>query len=847
MKLPVFLSKPRWLSKDAAIRRAAVMHDSDSELVANLGRLAREDADADVRLAAMKRLADPGIVQGLAHDDVDPGVRTQARALWLDLLTGTHAASPPLVERLRLLKAQEDAELIVHIARNAPEAPMRQAALERTSRPAVLLERAINDGDPAIRVALVARIDDEAQLTRLVERARTSDKQVSRAARERIDALRIARGHDATVEQRARQLCEQLEQLIRNPAHADVEAQIAARWSAVEAMIPAPLQARYQTALNLLVASRSAPMATPEPNVETPSGDTAATEESIDAEAGDIDCEPSLEAVSTQADAEAVAAVLIAQARFTASLDEAKAEQRQKQEQQQALIGELDAALGVADAALEAGASSQAHAAKTRIDDLRRRIKAALPRALAQHLIDIDKRYAQLSEWQQWADNQRRRQLCEEIDAIAASGIHPDAVASRVREAQAEWTRLDAAEARTSAKPSSLARRFHGACRAAMAPTQDYFKKRQELRQSHAQQVNALLDRGAAFAEDSSDWAGIITLRREMVEALRSLDSVEPRERKALAARLKTSLDALDARVTRRDQDVEQAKAVLINEAEALATDTPQRGAVAAIRDLQQRWQRAGNGRRARDQSQWKIFRGAIDAVFAGLDAERTERSAREADTRTQAETLCTEFEALATAASPIDRGASGRLQAAWDALRVRDEDLNRRFAAAQSQLRAAAEQAERSRRHARFDTWLARYRLCRAAENKIEPLDALRARWNDAAATDIAATLLDARFEASLDGAPSDFDDEASAAARELLLELEFLAGIEPDAADREQRRVLQVERLAARMRGGQTQSPTDELADLMARWSALGPLPDAPLDVRLERGVAAVLDTLS
>ncbi len=215
MKLPAFLNKPRWLSKDAATRRAAVLHDSDSELVANLGRLAREDADADVRVAAMKRLADPGIAQGLAHDDADLNVRAQARTLWIDLLTGTHASAPPLAERLRLLKAQDDNELITHIARNAREAPMRQAALDRSSRPGLLLERALDDADPAIRLALVARIDDEAQLARLAERARKSDKQVSRAARERIDALRIARGHDATVEQRARQLCEQLEQLVR--------------------------------------------------------------------------------------------------------------------------------------------------------------------------------------------------------------------------------------------------------------------------------------------------------------------------------------------------------------------------------------------------------------------------------------------------------------------------------------------------------------------------------------------------------------------------------------------------------------------------------------------------------
>lgn len=843
MKLPAFLNKPRWNSKDAATRRTAVALDSDSELLANLSRLAREDSDAEVRITAMKRLCDPGIAQGLAHDDADPGVRAQARALWVDLLTGTHASAPPMVERLRLLKAQDDSDLISHIARNAREVPMRQAALDRSSRPGFLLERALDDADPGVRLGLVERIDDEAQLTRLVERARKSDKQVSRAARERLEALRIARGHDATVEQHARQLCEQLEKLIQVPAHGDAEAELTTRWTAIETLIAGPLQARYRAAKNLLAASRNPRVAESEPVVEESISDAAAVTDT--ATGADVeDAGVGSETETTQADA--VAAALIAQARFAASLDEAKAAQRQKQEKQAALLGEFDTALRASEAALDAGASAQAHAAKTRVDGLRKRIEAPLPRALAQRLVDTEKRHAQLSEWQHWADNQRRLQLCEDIDTLAASGVHPDAVASRVREAQAEWTRLDVAEGRTTAMPNGLTRRFQAGCRAAMAPTQGYFKKRQELRQSHAQQVNALLEGGAAFTEDSADWPGMAMLRAEMIAALRGLDSVEPRERKLLAERLKTSLDVLDAHVARRDENIAQAKAALIKEAETLGGAVVPRGAVAAARELQQRWQLVGNGKRARDQAQWKAFRAAIDAVFERLDAERNERTARDADARAQAEAVCAEVEALAAAPSPAERGAAGRLQAAWDVLRVRDDDLNYRFAAAQSQLREAAQQVERSRRHARFDAWLTRYRLCRAAENQVEPIDVLREKWSGAAATDIATTLLAERFENSVSGTQADIDEDTATASRDVLLEIDFLAGIEADDADRERRRSLQVERLAARMRGGNALAPADELADLMTRWSALGPVPDTQSDVRLERSVAAVLRTL-
>src|SRR6186713_346676 len=148
MKLSGFLNKPRWQSKEAAVRRAGVAEDDDAELLANLSSIARQDADANVRTTAMKRLADPGLTQRLATEDTDAGVRTEARKLWLDLLAGTHLRSPSPVECARLLRAQDDAALIEHVARSARDAALRAAALARVTRSSLLADRATNDPDP---------------------------------------------------------------------------------------------------------------------------------------------------------------------------------------------------------------------------------------------------------------------------------------------------------------------------------------------------------------------------------------------------------------------------------------------------------------------------------------------------------------------------------------------------------------------------------------------------------------------------------------------------------------------------------------------------------------------------
>jgi hypothetical protein len=845
MKFPGFPGKPGWLSKDASARLAAVLHDNAPELLASLGRLAREDADTEVRIAALKRLADPGIAQGLAHDDADPKVRAQARTLWLDLLSGTHASAPSLPERVRLLKAQDEVELIEHIARRAHEPELRRAALARAARPAFLAERALDDADADIRASAVDRIDDEAQLARLAERARKSDKQVNRRARDRIETLRLARGDGATLEQRARSLCEQLEQLVRDPGHSGAETAIAARWRELDTTAPAALQTRFRVAGELLAASRSAqPRATVAvAAMETQSSqpvvvvmETAAAQASED--------------TTTTADAgtsiEAVVVPLLAQARFAASIDEVNTERQLQRERQQAMLADLRDMLTALDAAIESGSSAQAHTLWTRANARRREI-GELPRTLMSQLAASEQRYAEMSRWRHWADNQRRVQLCEEIEALPEAALHPDALAARIRDAQNEWTRLDAIEGNVNARPGGLPRRFHAACRAALAPAKAYFRKRQELRQTHAQQVAILLGRVGEPAPEPADWAATTTLRREVADALRGLDGVEPRERKALAQNLKAALTTLDARIEQRDRQIEQSKAALIAEAESLGQAAPQRGAVATVRELQQRWQALGNGRRSRDQAQWKAFRGAIDAVFGKLDAERAERGTRDTEARAQAESLCGEIEVLADSAQPPEGGAQGRLQAAWDALHVRDEGLSRRFAQARERLREASTARERKHRHARFTTWRERDRLCRSAELGAAAPDSLREQWNALSSDGVAATELAQRFDAALAGAAMPATAEAET-VRDILIQLEFLAGLESPAVDRERRRALQVARLAARMRGdAAAMKPADELAALLTRWSALGVIDDDDLDLRLQRGLDAALDVLS
>ena len=96
---------------------------------------------------------------------------------------------------------------------------------------------------------------------------------------------------------------------------------------------------------------------------------------------------------------------------------------------------------------------------------LRKTSAPAFSQAIQRRIVEAERRYTQLSQWQHWSDNQRRRQICESIEQLSGSGLHPDAIATRVREAQGEWSRLDAAEghAGDAHADHGWSRRFHAA------------------------------------------------------------------------------------------------------------------------------------------------------------------------------------------------------------------------------------------------------------------------------------------------------------------------------------------------------------------------------------------------
>jgi hypothetical protein len=206
------LRRPRWQHPDPDVRRRAVEALVPDQTTI-LEEVARADADPGVRRLAVRRIRDLDLLEALAVDDRDGGVREQAARRYRQLLGGVADDAPPLETRLARLRGVEAIEVLEHLAREAADAELRTRALERVERTAVLRDVALGDPLPAIRLAALERIDDEAILERVLAQSRTSDKRVSRRAREKLDVLREARERPRRIEAARTEVCAAVERL----------------------------------------------------------------------------------------------------------------------------------------------------------------------------------------------------------------------------------------------------------------------------------------------------------------------------------------------------------------------------------------------------------------------------------------------------------------------------------------------------------------------------------------------------------------------------------------------------------------------------------------------------------
>lgn len=861
MKLFARFRRPLWEHPETPRRAEAVRSETAPELIRLLPNIAASDTAAEVRRAAITRIDSAETLLGLLAAEKDSACREailgRVRARLLD-------AKVPAAERQQLAShAALPAELAETMAESAPEPELREAAVLRLNKPGLLQRRCLKDPDPALRLRLLERIADEATLERIAEAARGQDKALSRRAREKADALKLARGDAGAINQRALQLGSAFDALARS-LPADAEAQLAALDAEVEQLAPRldpallrRLQGHAASASAAVSALKTAhlPKPKPEPQPEaalaTASAETPADLSAANAvatgtadgaasasAAADATVEaPGADAPGLPAEAAPVAAVSAPSPAPAAQLPDDALRDALKQ----GLAGVEEQRLGVAKPALEAA---------------RARLAAGIKPTPGQRdkLRELEAGVADMERWQRWAGNKVRARLCDEVENLIGSGLHPDAVANRVKELQDEWAKVEAAEPDHGEHAAGIGKRFRALCHRALAPARPYFEQRRALRSQKASEIDATIAALAADIEQAPD--DLKPLRERVVAALRDLDEVEPRARASLGKRLRAQLDQLDALRDARNQAAVEGKQALLERLRFAARgDAAQ--AIHAAKAIQQEWRNAARADRKTEDRLWAELRAIVDPLFeaarAGAQARTQALAAVEAERRGLVEAV----QALAQADDLAQIDAQlAELEARWQAQQPQLEEAA--GDARPGRPPRDRSQPERGERAERGDRNERRPRPPRAAEGSlerefekaVERLRAAQKAQREVRAKHALQALLDAALDGAKDEALSEAERRELSAARardvtresreDALLGLELDAGIDSPADAAARRRELQMQRLAERMGSGG--SRPDARTALLA-WAAHAPQADAAQNARAARALKALL----
>ncbi len=201
--------RPRWQHRDTKIRALAIASEQSEELLNALPKIAQDDPEPQVRLAALKRLDEPTCWSEAARKDPDQCIREQASARLIQYLRQTedpHEASILLQHHAQdpWLATLTDAHLL----------QVRLAAALKGGRVHHWLAVIENSRESELKSCIEA-LDDIEVLAELKKRIPRQQKTAATLVEEKLDKRLLAAGDTDTIRRHAEKLCNEYATLCR--------------------------------------------------------------------------------------------------------------------------------------------------------------------------------------------------------------------------------------------------------------------------------------------------------------------------------------------------------------------------------------------------------------------------------------------------------------------------------------------------------------------------------------------------------------------------------------------------------------------------------------------------------
>jgi len=437
---------------------------------------------------------------------------------------------------------------------------------------------------------------------------------------------------------------------------------------------------------------------------------------------------------------------------------------------------------------------------------------------IKRHKHAMDQVWNQLKElrnWQKWSNDKVRQNIIDDLAASVGKGLHPDAVLKKLKDANEQWYALEDMEKLAGDKYSSrnpkMWQSFRTVSKHLFEPTQPFFEKRSEQQDDRLNTINQtiehMLDIDLAEAEERT----LSELSTQAIKHLRALDQLPPKQRGKTAKKLRQGINRIEARLDEFYAAAAERKNKLIEQARALADVEDLNEAILAAKNLQTDWKKAGFVKHNQERKLWKKFRQANDAVFNRRDQEKQQQNEQHKAQLNAARTLLKQYQTqLGKAKQEADVHAlkqafisawqqadqpSGMLASEYQQLLQKITDKANQFAQ-KKQLKTIKDKQELDALCAQFEQ----------QEMKLEELIKT--------AESINADLWEDTFKARVESPESDHS------LADMLIQAEFLSGLETPKAYMEERMAHQVKVLAERMSGERELNNQQQAKQWLGEW---------------------------
>jgi hypothetical protein len=816
--------QPRWKHSDPTVRAAAV-YDLGPDEGEVLRALAREDAEARVRRAAVARLDDVSVLGDISKTDPDLDVRNEAARQ----LTGVGAETRDPVKAAdvarQLIEAGRLKEVAL-IARDNAAVEVRSAVVDLIDDPKSLGSVARHARDGATRARALARLHDAEEILAVSLKAEHTD--VAVAALERVgdtDGLAAIsqRGRNKVAARRARVRLRQIEDAVA-PAPAETVAK---------------MSDDDRLRAGQLLRDAEAIVALGDPSeAETELGRVRLAWAELGADT-EIDASWSERFES----ASEAAREAIAERRDEQAAERIRAEAAAREQADRLRVCE--------DIEQLAG-----EGAEDRIAELKVRWDA-LPPIPQEYAASLTRRFQDACR--AFEDRERRRMLAQaaagrlqtlaaELEQLVASEIPPQELIARWR-----GLRRDAEVLREhgDANPEA-ADRLERAIAAIEEKEQQQAQVRQRQEQENLRRLHQICRQVETLAASEQ-----ITLKagdRALSEIRSALEGRLPLPTKKDRQEIQTRLEAVRALLAPKVQELRdadewqrwanlQVQEELAKKMESLAEEPDLELAARRMRELQGRWKQVALAPRTQGEALWRRFKAAQDAVFTRTSAHLAAQNEERVTNLAKKQALCEQAEALAASSDwvktataiqalqaewktvgPVSRGSE---KAIWERFRAacdqfftrRHDDLKKRKDEWSENLARKEALCDRAEALATSTDWEAAAAECKKLQAEWKQVGPVRRSKSDAVWQRF-RTACDAFFERYKHRDQVELQSKAAARA-DVIRDLEALAGtVVSPAADE----------AASAEAGGQLTPPdglVEKVQEARARWQSAPELP--------------------